>query len=265
MNNFYKLDELPDDAIQLIAMKLSDDPESLTALLNTSRKLRSVLTERSMRNYIKRNLIELNQPHGLIEIDYCKNINTLSSELRHVLGNCIRADQGSVLKINYFLGKPHSINDEHAVYLEKNKAIIKIWMKDGEIHRDDDKPSVERYNIQSSEYIYTWYQHDIIHRDNDLPAVINKNSKGEVEYKKWYENGKISRSNGLPAIISDSSWVWYKNGEIYRDDNKPVIINYDSLEYVIDRDTIKIVNNKDFSCVKRFWSDDIDDYVYENC
>ncbi len=55
----------------------------------------------------------------------------------------------------------------------------KYWYKNGELHRDNDKPAV----IWADGSL-TWYKNGKLHRDNDKPAIIYANGS---EY--WYTDG----------------------------------------------------------------------------
>ena len=52
------------------------------------------------------------------------------------------------------------------------------WYKNGELHRDGDKPAVEYSNGDKM-----WYQNGKLHRDGDKPAV-----EYAIGDKKWYKN-----------------------------------------------------------------------------
>ena len=54
------------------------------------------------------------------------------------------------------------------------------------------------------------------HRDDDKPAIICDDGS-----RFWYKNGKLHRNNGKPAIIAfDGSMCWLKKGKIIKTDIK---------------------------------------------
>jgi len=57
-----------------------------------------------------------------------------------------------------------------------------------------------------------WYKNGNYHRDKDKPAIIY--SDGDMY---WYKNGIQHRENDNPAIIySDGSMTWFENGKLIR-------------------------------------------------
>ncbi len=58
----------------------------------------------------------------------------------------------------------------------------KFWYnKDGELHRDNDRPAIEYISGSKS-----WYKNGEWHRDNDKPAIVWVDAKDQ-----WYTNGKL--------------------------------------------------------------------------
>lgn len=62
---------------------------------------------------------------------------------------------------------------------------------------------VDKYGNQ------TWYKNGQIHRDGDKPAVIYIDGS-----KLWLKNGEVHRDGDQPAVIYVGSGMqfWYKNG-----------------------------------------------------
>jgi hypothetical protein len=67
-----------------------------------------------------------------------------------------------------------------------------------------------------------WYKNGQCHRDGDKPAVIN--AIGRLE---WWKSGERHRTTGPAVIYADGTLVWYKNGFIHRDGDKPAWIGAD--------------------------------------
>jgi len=89
----------------------------------------------------------------------------------------------------YNFNLPEPYNDENDYQLEDRD---KIWRnKNGQLHRDNDKPAVISDN--GTQY---WYKEGQLHRDHDKPAVIYANGTQE-----WYKEGKCHRENDLPSVI----------------------------------------------------------------
>ena len=93
---------------------------------------------------------------------------------------------------------------------------IKYLDKNGNLHRNNDKPAYKRFNNNNILQEEKWYKHGILHRDNKdnisgetLPAVINIYGT-----KIWYINGVITRDDDSePAYIyREVEKRWYKNG-----------------------------------------------------
>jgi hypothetical protein len=77
-----------------------------------------------------------------------------------------------------------------------------------------------RYKNNSSKDVRIWYKNGLVHRDGDLSAIVLPT--GDQEY---YKEGKCHRAGDLPAVIrSSGSQFWYKNGKLHRDNGKPAVI-----------------------------------------
>jgi hypothetical protein len=110
-----------------------------------------------------------------------------------------------------------------------------LWFKkNGQRHRDDDKPAV----IESTGRL-AWYKNGILHRDDDRPAVID--ATGALS---WWKNDKLHRDSDKPArIYADGSLAWYKNAKWHRTTGPAVINQNNKKEYWInDVDITKKVN-----------------------
>ena len=77
------------------------------------------------------------------------------------------------------------------------------WWKNGQWHRDGDKPAV----IASNGSLY-WYQNGKRHRDGDKPAWIDADGK-----LLWYQNGLCHRSFGPAVIYPNGKLEWWINHE----------------------------------------------------
>ena len=92
----------------------------------------------------------------------------------------------------------------HGIYVDEKGNMY--WYRDGELHRDDDKPAA----IYANGY-KAWYKNNKLHRDNDKPAAIHSDGT-----KEWWVNGKRHRDNDQPAVIyASGARSWYKHGEYY--------------------------------------------------
>jgi hypothetical protein len=99
------------------------------------------------------------------------------------------------------------------------------WWKNGNRHRDDDKPA--RIHKDGT---LTWFKNGILHRDDDRPAVIY--ADGTLI---WYKNGKVHRDDDRPAVIyADGTLIWNKNGYVHRPTGPAVINRNNKHEYWIN-------------------------------
>jgi len=117
-------------------------------------------------------------------------------------------------------------------YYPNGKIQYQYWYRDGQWHRDDDKPAyIGYYESGKIEWQY-WYKNGQWHRNNDKPACIKYYENGKIEWQHWYKNGQWHRDNDKPACIGyykndKVRWQeWYKNGQWYRDNDKPACIEY---------------------------------------
>jgi hypothetical protein len=98
-----------------------------------------------------------------------------------------------------------------------NNSKIKIYMRDGELHRDGsgaqslhdkhgDLPAIE------SDVASIWMKYGNIHRENDLPARIARN------VKQWYRYDLLHRDDFKPASIlcdddgNEIEWSYWVRG-----------------------------------------------------
>jgi hypothetical protein len=131
---------------------------------------------------------ELNQDVQIVILSYLEPndvmrmyslFETIINELSTHVGFVVNCTDYVDLKTRQWFQDHHI----HLKLLEKNYAEIlgeHFWMKNFELHRDDDLPAIVYEN--GDQY---WYQNDKLHRDNDLPAIVCSNG-----IKRWFEHGK---------------------------------------------------------------------------
>lgn len=82
---------------------------------------------------------------------------------------------------------------------------MRIWMIEGCVHRDGDRPAMER----SSDGARAWFRHGQLHRDGDRPAV--ERPDGGHEY---WRHGKRHRAGYRPAVErANGEREWWYHGE----------------------------------------------------
>ena len=66
----------------------------------------------------------------------------------------------------------------------------------------------EGYCVVDLQATKKWYKNGELHRDNDKPAIIWSNGQ-----KEWYKNGKRHRDGDKPAVINpdDNIEIYYSN------------------------------------------------------
>lgn len=96
---------------------------------------------------------------------------------------------------------------EYKVVVDDN--LNEWWYnKDGQLHREDDKPAV----ICSRDGTEIWYKNGLRHRDNG-PAFVRRN-----ETQEWIKNGKLHREDG-PAVIRREKHYYYFEGKEFANMN----------------------------------------------
>jgi hypothetical protein len=90
--------------------------------------------------------------------------------------------------------------EAQGVILNLNGEMSKVWKKNGQYHRDGDKPAIimQKGNRE-------WYQHGMKHRNGDKPAVIYDSTR------KYYMNDQLHRIGG-PAVIDFRGERWFQYG-----------------------------------------------------
>ena len=119
----------------------------------------------------------------------------------------------------------------------------RVWTKDGEIHRDGDKPAMVYTNGSKH-----WYKHGKLHRDGDKPAIVH--DKDFPEDNEYWKNGKQYTPEHLKGVVlnkievhrdengekhfvndhhayteSNGTRHWYNHGVPHRDGDKPAVDN----------------------------------------
>ena len=90
---------------------------------------------------------------------------------------------------------------------------LKLWYKDGELHRDNDLPAIERPDGSR-----LWYNNGKLFRINNGPTKIDKDGN-QMYLKESTETGEHvkHRDGDLPALIRDNGdQEWWKDGKIYK-------------------------------------------------
>jgi hypothetical protein len=113
----------------------------------------------------------------------------------------------------------HSFDDQPSC---EREDCVQSWYKDGQLHRDNDKPALIKFEGHSDcgYGVQQWSQNGQTHREGDQPAMIFSN--GDTFY---FKNDQIHRDDDKPAImLSDGTRKWFSHGELHRVDDKPAII-----------------------------------------
>jgi len=94
------------------------------------------------------------------------------------------------------------------------------YYKDGELHRDGDKPAYIDYYGSGSVY-HKYYKDGEMYRDGDKPPVVKYNKYGNVTHEGWYKDGALHRDGDKPAVVaynedgSIKAEEYFKNGMKY--------------------------------------------------
>jgi len=117
-------------------------------------------------------------------------------------------------------------NEEHITgYIKEITPVLgkgkKEWFKDGQLHREGDKPASIWYFKDGSIDSEHWFKDGEMHREGDKPALISYYEDGSIWRELWFKDGKKHREGDKPAVIGyrkDGSIVrehWYKDGVRY--------------------------------------------------
>ncbi len=128
-----------------------------------------------------------------------------------------------LLRVQLFV---ECITTQHNIW----RGISVSWRRNGQLHRDDDQPSVVINGIGVN--AKKWYQNDKLHRDGDLPAVVAIWAISTTKDEKWYQHDKLHRDGDQPAVINyDGSREWWQHGKRHREHGLPAYIAEDSNEW----------------------------------
>jgi len=79
------------------------------------------------------------------------------------------------------------------------------YYKNGGLHRDGDKPSIEGYHEDGTINLRQFHKYGKLHRDGDKPAMVWYDVSGTRYSEKYYKDGLYHRDGDKPA------WVEYDN------------------------------------------------------
>lgn len=154
-------------------------------------------------------------------------------ETSKVVTDLIHKNYISIKNNQEFIRKP-LVND-YLYEIIENKNVNKMYLRDGMIHRDDDKPA-RKYANGDRKY----YTNGKLDRVNG-PAIVMSSG-----CREWYQNGLLYRDGGLPSIVNDNGelmWIDEKNypsGLFHRDGDKPTHIHSDGkMEWYFKGEFIK--------------------------
>lgn len=118
-------------------------------------------------------------------------------------------------------GQPHRDNDLPAI--ERTNG-DKEWWVDGKRHRDNDLPAVIwPYGGRCGLNRLEWWVHGRRHRDFDLPALTGLDQCGP--YQAWYWRGQLHRGEDRPARTwSDGTQEWWQKGRPHRGGDQPAVV-----------------------------------------
>jgi hypothetical protein len=122
---------------------------------------------------------------------------------------------------NIIINKPNNKEIKITHYSDLDGITIE-YFKDGELHRDEDKPACINLTLTLNMISYEYFKNGKKHRDNDKPAETTFQSTGELTSHEFYQNGLLHRDDDKPATQffmwgdpSKSIDHYYKNGEEY--------------------------------------------------
>lgn len=148
------------------------------------------------------------------------------------------------------LGQMPNLNEQGAAELDLSKLNVKIELKDGNLNFEMEMPGSkeEEKDLDPPTKIdekgtKSWKDKDgNLHRDGDKPALIWFDGRCD-----HYKHGMIHRDGDLPACYSpngEKPICYYKNGKLHRDGNKPAVIREDSYEYWVNGKHILMVKHE---------------------
>ena len=123
--------------------------------------------------------------------------------------------------------------------------IVQIYYKNGNVHRDDNKPAIIATKAGSLVYKH-YFKDGKLHRE-DGPAVSKYNENGNVIEEQYRNNGDLHREGG-PAVIKRNKIIeeyYYQNGKVHRLDG-PAALMYalnEKEECVVFSETYEIEGN----------------------
>jgi hypothetical protein len=111
------------------------------------------------------------------------------------------------------------------------------WLKNGDWHRDGDKPA----DIWSDGTL-GWLKNGVYHRGGDKPAFIGADGS-----RQWFKNDELHRDGDKPAsILADGTLLWYKNGEYHRLLGPAVIDQNNNFEWWFKGEEIPVKSQEEF-------------------
>ena len=152
-------------------------------------------------------------------------------------------------KIEKYLacGQPY----DDAAYSYHGNGLVESerFYKEGQRHREDDRPAWVSYRADGSVKWEEFYKEGKFHREGDRPAVVYYRADGSVAREESYKEGELHREGDRPARVwyrADGSveQVWFykkglgvgaphwridydaKKGKLHREGDQPARVSY---------------------------------------
>lgn len=147
---------------------------------------------------------------------------------------------------------------------------LKIWHKNGQKHRDGDKPAYVKLTTSRNSTLSerVWYSKSVKHRDNDKPASItvqvtytSEHERIVLREEKWFKDDILHRDNDKPAVRKIQR-AFNLKGELF---NEIKIEEYykDGIKHRANNRSALIKRSKDIAADGSMVCSNLDEYYFE--
>ena len=162
----------------------------------------------------------------------------------------VRALDELIAELSEFIKIYLNSNEEHITgYIKEITPVLgkgtKEWFKDGQWHREGDKPAYVQYREDGSIWEELWCKNGEYHREGDKPATISYYTNGKFQSRRWMKDGKENREGDKPSYIYNRPdgtievEQWHKDGKRHREGDKPAAIEYRKDGSIIEENWFK--------------------------
>ena len=126
---------------------------------------------------------------------------------------------------------------------ETGKLVFQVFFKDGEAHRDGDKPAIMEFDPCTDMLVGELYcMSGKDHRENGPAHIKRDAATGKTTFELWKQHGKDHRADGKPACIFRNPATnviymekYYVRDKLHRKDGPAIIVRDENTGEILEQ------------------------------